>query len=152
MPHLYLSGQPVRFETGETAVNLLRKGWKETPIQPTPDATWDADAKRWEVPPPREDQPNYLAFWDAVLVSQTYSVLLGHSMGSLPTNTALTAFIAAFQDAKAGRPNPAAIQACVFLVMGAASDVLTDEHLAELQKLLDVFYLSTIYTLKPPTP
>ena len=101
-------------------------------------------------PEPPAPAPNYLTFWDAVLTSQTYATLLGHAMTSLPTNTALTAFIAAFQDAKEGRPSPGAIQACIFLVMDAAQAVLTAEHLAELQGLMDTHHLSDTYTLTPP--
>lgn len=148
MPHLYLLGQPVRFETGEAANNLLRKGWRELPIQPTPGATWERD--RWVTPEPVQDEPNYLAFWDAVLVSEAYAALLAYAMASLPANTALTAFIAAFQDAKEGRPNVGAIQTCITLVMGASADALRPEHLDELQRLMDVFHLSTVYSLPAP--
>jgi hypothetical protein len=98
------------------------------------------------IPPP---QPDYIGFWDAVLVSDTYAQLLGLAMTNLPVNTALTAFIAAFQDAKAGRANVAAIQACIYLAMQAAAEVLTAEHLAEVQGLMDTYSLSSVYTLTP---
>lgn len=101
------------------------------------------------IPPP---QPDYIGFWDAVLVSDTYAQLLGLAMVNLPVNTALTAFIAAFQDAKAGRPNVAAIQACVFLVLQAASEVLTPADLLELQELMVQHRLSDVFALTPPTP
>ncbi len=148
MPHLYLQGQPIRYENGEVADILIRKGWKQLPIRPTPSSEWIGD--RWVTPEPKAEQPNYLAFWDAVLVSQAYAALLSHAMVNLPTNTALTAFIAAFQDAKEGRPNPGAIQACISLVMGAAADALQPEHLEELQRLMDTFHLSSIYALAAP--
>lgn len=150
MPH-FASPDPfpqklVRLETGAAAAALLADGWKELPLQPTPASTWNGD--QWNTPTPAE--PDYLAFWDAVLVSSAYAALLGAAMSSLPVNTALTAFIAAFQDAKEGRPNAGAIQACIFLVMGTAAQGLTAEHLAELQGLMDGHHLSSLYTLQPP--
>ena len=147
MPHLYLLDQPIRFESAEAAANLERKGWTILPEQPDPTATWDGS--QWLTPTPPEPQPDYIGFWDAVLVSQIYAQLLGTAMTSLPANTALTAFIAAFQDAKAGRPNVAAIQACIFLVLQSATEVLTAEHLAEVQGLMDTYSLSSVYTLTP---
>jgi hypothetical protein len=121
-------GDTIREETdSETIAQLYNAGW----------ALWE--------PLP----PDYLAFWDAVLISSTYATLLDAAMTSLPVNTALTAFIAAFQDAKEGRPNPGAIQACIFLVMGAAVQGLTAEHLAELQGLMDAHHLAEVYSLTP---
>lgn len=101
-------------------------------------------------PPPPSPEPSYRGFWDALLVSQIYQTIYGISTVSLPMTTALLAFIAAFQDAKENRPNVGAIQACIFLVMQAGAGVLTAEHLAELQGLMDANYLSDIYTLTPP--
>jgi hypothetical protein len=101
------------------------------------------------LPDPPPPGPDYLSFWDAVLVSQTYAELLGRAMVSLPVNTALTAFIAAFQDAKQGRPNVGAIQACIGLVLGAAADVLKPEHLEELQELMDTHRLAGTFRLSP---
>lgn len=94
--------------------------------------------------------PNYRGFWDAILTSQVYQAVYSIATQSLPMNTALTAFIAAFQDAKEGRANVSAIQSCVFLVMQAGSGVLTMEHLAELQALLNAANLSSLYSLQPP--
>ena len=150
MPHLYLLDQPIRVEQDPDLIaNLVRKGWEVLPWQPDPTATWDIVEREWVTPQPTTPEPNYLAFWDAVLTSQVYQQLLGYSMTSLPANTALTAFVAAFQDAKEGRPNVGAIQACVFLVMQAAAEVLTAEHLEELQSLLDAHHLSQSYSFTP---
>jgi len=124
-----------RFEEVNEETKTVTRGWRITHLP--------------EPPPPG---PDYLGFWDAALVSEAYGVLLGHAMANLPTNTALTAFIAAFQDAKEGRPNQGALQACIYLVMGAAKDVLTAENLAELQVLMDSFDLASQYTLSPPKP
>ena len=101
-------------------------------------------------PAPPAPEPQYLAFWDATLISNVYQALYGYSTVDLPTNTALTAFIAAFQDAKEGRANPPAIQQCIYLIMQAAVAGLTAEHLAELQGLMDAHNLSGVYTLVPP--
>jgi hypothetical protein len=150
MPHLYLLDQPIRFESAEAAANLERKGWTILPEQPDPTATWDGS--QWLTPTPPEPVPDYLAFWDAVLVSQIYAAMLGHAMTSLPTNTALTAFIAAFQDAKEGRPNVPAIQACIYLAMQAAAEVLTKADLLELHELMVQHRLSDVFALTPPTP
>jgi hypothetical protein len=147
MPHLYLLDQPIRFESTEAAANLERKGWSILPEQPDPTATWDGT--QWVTPPPPDPVPDYIGFWDSILVSDTYAQLLGLAMVNLPVNTALTAFIAAFQDAKAGRPNVAAIQACIYLAMQAAAEVLTAEHLEEVQGLMDIYSLSSVYTLTP---
>lgn len=122
------------------------------------DGTW---TQQWEVTAATEEeiaafdaanapQPDYLGFWNATLVSNVYQSLYGYSTVDLPTNTALTAFIAAFQDAKEGRANPGAIQACIYLIMQAAAAGLTPEHLAELQGLMDASNLSGVYTLTPP--
>jgi hypothetical protein len=146
--HLYLLDQPIRAEQDPDLIaNLVRKGWEVLPRQPDPTATWDGE--QWVTPEPPPPQPDYIGFWDAVLVSDTYAQLLGLAMVSLPTNTALTAFIAAFQDAKAGRPNVPAIQTCIFLVLQSAAEVLTAEHLVELQGLMDAHHLSSVYTLTP---
>jgi len=96
-------------------------------------------------------QPDYIGFWDAILISDIYAELLGLAMTSLPTNTALTAFIAAFQDAKAGRPNVPAIQACIFLVLQSAAEVLNAEHLGEIQAIMATFGLTDVYTLVAPS-
>jgi len=148
MPHLSLPGQPIRFETGEAAANLERKGWTILPEQPDPTATWDGT--QWVTPPPPEPVPGYINFWDALGGSTAYAQLLGLAMTSLPANTALTAFIAEFQDAKEGRPNVAAIQACIFLVMQAAAETLTAGHVAELQELMEDHHLAAVYSLSPP--
>ena len=98
------------------------------------------------------DNPNYRGFWDAILISQVYQAVYGIATQSLVMNTALTAFIAAFQDAKEGRPNVGAIQSCIYLVMQAGDGLLTSAHLAELQDVMDAANLSDIYSLLPPAP
>lgn len=132
LPTLAPQQSAERFEEINEAAKTVTRGWKITQL-------------------PAQDQPgpDYLSFWDAVLVSSVYGELLGHAMVSLPANTALTAFIAAFQDAKEGRPNVGAIQACITLIMGASEAVLKPEHLEELQRLMDDHRLSSVYRLTP---
>jgi hypothetical protein len=103
-------------------------------------------------PPVFEPQPDYIGFWDAIVISDIYAELLRLAMTNLSTNTALTAFIAAFQDAKAGRPNVPAIQACIFLVLQSAETVLNAEHVGEIQAIMTTFALSDVYTLVAPSP
>lgn len=117
--------------------------------------------QRWEIVSATEDEissfdknnapkVDYIGFWDSILLSNVYSALYQNANVSLPTNTALTAFIAAFNDAKMGRPNINAIQACIYLVMMAASEILTVEYINELQELMDAHNLSIIFTLTAP--
>jgi hypothetical protein len=68
-------------------------------------------------PPP----PSYAAFWDALLASTVYGSIRTQSMASLPMNTLATEFIALLGDAKAGRPNEAAIQASMSAVFATGT-------------------------------
>jgi hypothetical protein len=67
-------------------------------------------------PAPPPPPPSYAAFWDALLASTVYGSIRTQSMASLPMNTLATEFIALLGDAKAGRPNEAAIQASMSAV------------------------------------
>jgi hypothetical protein len=93
-------------------------------------------------PPP---SPNYLAFWDALMVSTIYTSIREQSFVSLPMNTLATEFIALIGDAKAGRANEAAIQSSMAAIL--ATGTFTEEHLAELQSALAAGNLDGIYTL-----
>jgi hypothetical protein len=103
-------------------------------------------------PPVFEPVPDYIGFWDAILISDIYQALYTYSTIDLPVNSALTSFVDTFQDAKDGRPNVAAIQSRIYLVMSSAAEELTSQHLAELQGLMDTYALSDVYTLTPPAP
>ncbi len=89
--------------------------------------------------------PDYLAFWDALLASSVYGAIREQSMISLPMNTLATEFIALIGDAKAGRPNPAAIQASMAAIL--TTGTFTAEHVADLTTALDAGNLGDIYTL-----
>jgi hypothetical protein len=93
-------------------------------------------------PPP---SPNYLAFWDALMVSTVYASIREQSFVSLPMNTLATEFIALVGDAKAGRANEAAIQASMDAIL--ATGTFTEEQLAELGAALAAGDLDGIYAL-----
>jgi hypothetical protein len=96
-------------------------------------------------PPP---SPNYLAFWDALMVSSVYASIREQSFTSLPMNTLATEFIALMGDAKAGRPSEPAIQASIDAIL--ATGTFTEDHLTELQLALEAGNLDGIYTLPEP--
>jgi hypothetical protein len=93
-------------------------------------------------PPP---SPNYLFFWDALVISTVYASIREQSFVSLPMNTLATEFIALIGDAKAGRPNDAAIQASMSAILSTGT--FTENDLAELQSVLVAGNLDGIYTL-----
>ena len=97
--------------------------------------------------PPSEPAPppNYIAFWDALLTSAVYGSIRTQSMASLPMNTLATEFIALIGDAKAGRPNEAAIQASMSAVF--ATGTFTTADAAEFTAALAAGSLDDIYSL-----
>ena len=95
--------------------------------------------------PPLPPTPSYTAFWDALLASTVYGSIRTQSMASLPMNTLATEFIALLGDAKAGRPNEAAIQASMSAVF--ATGTFTESDAEEFTAALAAGYLDGIYTL-----
>jgi hypothetical protein len=93
-------------------------------------------------PPP---EPSYIAFWDALIASSVYASIRTQSMASLPMNTLATEFIALIGDAKAGRPNEAAIQASMSAVFSTGT--FTQDDAEEFTAALAAGYLDTTYTL-----
>ena len=93
------------------------------------------------LPPP----PSYTAFWDALVASSVYASIRTQSMASLPMNTLATEFIALLGDAKAGRPNEAAIQASMSAVF--ATGIFTEDDAQELTEALVTGRLNGIYSL-----
>ena len=73
-------------------------------------------------------QANYLVFWDTLM-----------------TSTVATEFIALLGDAKAGRPNEAAIQASMDAIL--VSGTFTNDQLTELAGALEAGKLDSLYTL-----
>jgi hypothetical protein len=98
-----------------------------------------------EPPEPAEPTHSYTAFWDALVASTVYASIRTQSMASLPMNTLATEFIALLGDAKAGRPNEAAIQASMSAVF--ATGTFTEDDAEEFTEALAAGYLDTTYTL-----
>ena len=96
-------------------------------------------------PAPPPPPPSYAAFWDALLASTVYGSIRAQSMASLPMNTLATEFIALLGDAKAGRPNEAAIQASMWAVF--ATGTFTEADAEEFTDALAVGLLDDIYSL-----
>ena len=96
-------------------------------------------------PAPPPPPPSYAAFWDALLASAVYGSIRTQSMASLPMNTLATEFIALLGDAKAGRPNEAAIQASIGAVF--ATGTFTEADAAEFTAALAVGLLDDTYSL-----
>ena len=96
-------------------------------------------------PAPPPPPPSYTAFWDALLASTVYGSIRSQSMASLPMNTLATEFIALLGDAKAGRPNEAAIQASMSAILSTGT--FDDEDLAEFAETLVAGRLDDIYVL-----
>ena len=96
-------------------------------------------------PAPPPPPPSYTAFWDALLASTVYGSIRTQSMASLPMNTLATEFIALLGDAKAGRPNEAAIQASMSAVF--ATGTFTTADAEEFTGALAAGLLDDIYSL-----
>jgi hypothetical protein len=99
-------------------------------------------------PAPPPPPPSYTAFWDALIASTVYGSIRSQSMTSLPMNTLATEFIALIGDAKAGRPNEAAIQASMSAVF--ATGTFTEDDAGEFTAALAAGRLDEIYSLTAP--
>ena len=107
---------------------------------------WEAEGNTpLPAPAPPAPGPDYLAFWDALMVSTVYASIREQSFVSLPMNTLATEFIALIGDAKAGRANEAAIQQSMGAIL--ATGTFTEEQLVELGAALAAGNLDGIYTL-----
>jgi hypothetical protein len=109
-------------------------------------AAWLAAGNTPEpAPAPPPPPPSYTAFWDALIASTVYGSIRSQSMTSLPMNTLATEFIALIGDAKAGRPNEAAIQASMSAVF--ATGTFTEDDAGEFTAALAAGRLDEIYSL-----
>ena len=106
---------------------------------------WWAEGNTPSPAVPPSPAPDYLAFWDALMVSSVYASIREQSMASLPMNTLATEFIALIGDAKAGRANTVAIQASISAIL--ATGTFTQGHRAELNAAFATSGLSAIYSL-----
>lgn len=96
-------------------------------------------------PPAPLPPPSYTAFWDALLASTVYASIRTQSMASLPMNTLATEFIALIGDAKAGRPNQAAIQASIAAILSTGT--FTQADMEKFAAVLKAGRLDDIYAL-----
>jgi hypothetical protein len=89
---------------------------------------------------------DFIAFYDGVIASGAYQAIRAQAQQDLPLLLACTEFVAAFTDAKAGRPNRAAIQQCLSGVIAAAE--LSADQYAEVQGLLEQARMAEVFTLE----
>jgi hypothetical protein len=97
-------------------------------------------------PEPPAPGPDYLGFYDGLLISGAYQRIRAQGCTSLPLTLAAVEFIAAMSDAKAGRPNIPALQQCLANVYITATD-LTPADWAEIGGLLAANGLAGLFQL-----
>jgi len=88
---------------------------------------------------------DFIGFYDTLIASAVYQKIRSQALTDLPLLLACTEFIAAFTDAKAGRPNRLAIQACIHAVVSQSSLLETDLNF--LNQLLQQHRMSELFTL-----
>lgn len=94
-----------------------------------------------------EPPSGYLAFWDALLISNVYQTIRAQALTSAAVLVAVTESLASLQDAKAGRPNVPAIQASINNLLTAGT--FSQQDLAELGQLFVDANLQDTFTLTP---
>jgi len=136
-----------------THSNMILRLSDELWIPPDPANTDYAAYLKWvaagntpePAPEPPAPGPDYLAFWDALMVSTVYASIREQSFVSLPMNTLATEFIALMGDAKAGRASEPAIQASIDAIL--TTGTFTEDQLIELATALAAGNLDDIYVL-----
>jgi predicted nucleic acid-binding protein len=109
--------------------------------------------QQWQVLPLSQEERNqksreladYFLFWDGLLVSSVYQTIRAQAITTPAVLVACTEFVAAIGDAKNGRPNENAIQACINNLMAAAT--FTADEISELNQLLWIGNLDSIYVI-----
>jgi hypothetical protein len=109
-------------------------------------------AWRLEEIPPQPIVPDYQGFYNDLLVSNAYNLVLQQVMAAAGPGpaAALAVLISALQDALNGRANPNALQSSIWLLLGQLT--LPPEAAVELQSLLNDNNLADLYLLTPPEP
>ena len=125
----------------KAAWGAYRQALRNVPLQSG--FPWSVD---WPTKPSAVRVPDYNGFWDGLLISPAYQSIRSQALTNPAVLIACTEFIAAISDAKLGRPNVNAIQACISLLMQAAD--LSDEDLSELDDLLVAANLDDVYALQ----
>ena len=93
----------------------------------------------------QEAAADYQLLYDALTGSAAYQAIVAQATENLPLTVACTQFLSAMVDAKLGRPNLAALQNCIELVLASAT--LADEQLQEIYQALNVAGLWGLITL-----
>lgn len=109
--------------------------------------------QQWQVLPLSQEESDrkvreyadYFLFWDGLLVSNVYQSIRSQAITTPSVLVACTEFVAAISDAKAGRPNENAIQACINNLMAAAT--FTADEISQLNQLLWLGNLDSIYVI-----
>ena len=83
-----------------------------------------------DLPEAATPSTDWIAFYDAILITAAFQSIRGQALSSLPLTLALVEFSSSLADAKSGRPNLPAISAAITNVLSAAT--LTAEDRAEL--------------------
>lgn len=121
----------------------------ETLVESNPGKVNGVWTQQWSSRPATENELflrcNYIAFWDALIVSPVYQKIRSQACVDLEVNLCCTEFIAALTDAKAGRPNKIAIQNCINLLL--ASTRITVTELRDLETIMKVGHLHYVYVL-----
>ena len=99
-------------------------------------------------PAPPPPGPDYIAFWDSLLISNIYQTIRTQALTSPAVLVAVTESLASLQDAKAGRPNVPAIQASINNLLAAGT--FSQQDLAELGQLFVDANLQDTFTLEQP--
>jgi len=121
----------------------------ETLVEATPIEINGAWTQQWTLRAATDEELllrcNYQVFWDGLLISTAYQKIRGQACLDLSLNVACTEFMAAMSDAKSGRANKDALQACInFVIAGATLD---ETDLQELQQLLVAADMNNVYSL-----
>jgi hypothetical protein len=90
--------------------------------------------------------PDYIGFSDGLLGSNAYQKIRAQGMTSTALAYAATEFSFSMTDAKAGRPNVAALQACLVGIAATATDLDATDW-AEIRGLLMAHGLADTYQL-----
>lgn len=97
-------------------------------------------------PPLPAPAPDYIGFFDALLISQAYQAIRAQAQTSLPLTLAAVEFIAQMADAKAGRLNVGQLQACLGSIAATATELGAADW-AEIGALLAAHGLDGLYQL-----
>ena len=153
MPDGFTRTDPSSFTEDELSAAGFTGPYIEPPYDPaTQRLAWVDGAYVIEQLPPPPIVPNYQGFYDALLVSEAYNLVLQQVMNANTPGpaAALAVLISALQDALNDRANPNALQSSIWLLLGQLT--LPPEAAVELQSLLNDNNLADLYVLTPPDP